>query len=71
LSVITITVLSIKKQIDANGEYFNIVLNLDDHLTRCFLRTELERRELLRKLHSLSSMEELYSIDKKAVLYIA
>jgi hypothetical protein len=31
----------------------------------------LERNELLRRLHLVSNMDDLYSIDEKAVLYIA
>jgi hypothetical protein len=66
-----ISVLSMKKKLDFRGEYFSIMMNLDDKIIRCFLRSELERNELLRRLHLVSNMDDLYSIDEKAVLYIA
>lgn len=66
-----ISVLSLKKEIDAKGEYFNLILNLDGQFTRCFLRSDLGRSELLQRLYSVSDMEDLYTIDNKAILYTA
>ncbi len=66
-----ISVLSLKKKMDGKGEYFEVMMDLDGKFTRCFLRSGLGRNELLRRLYSISTIDELYSIDQKAVLYIA
>ena len=66
-----ISVLSMKKKMDLKGEYFDVMINLDGQITRCFLRSELERHELLKKLHDVGTMEDLYAIDHKAILYTA
>lgn len=66
-----ISVLSMKKKIDLKGEYFDVMINLDGQMTRCFLRTNLGRRELLKKLYNVGTMEDLYEIDNKAILYTA
>lgn len=66
-----ISVLSIKKKMDMKGEYFDVMINIDGQFTRCFLRSELGRNELLHRLYSVSTMEDLYLIDHKAILYTA
>lgn len=66
-----ISVLSIKKKMDMKGEYFDVMINMDGHFTRCFLRSELGRNELLQRLYCVSTMEDLYLIDQKAILYTA
>lgn len=66
-----LSVLSIKQQMDAKGEYFDLMLNMDGQLTRCFIRSQLGRNELLKKLYFASTLDDLYSIDDKAIMYIA
>jgi len=66
-----ISVLSVKREIDLKGEYFHLILNLDGRLSRCFLRSDLDRNELLRRLTQASEIKDLYTIDDKAILYTA
>ena len=66
-----ISVLSLKKKMDGKGEYFEAMVDLDGQFTRCFLRSGLCRNELLKKLYTVSTIEDLYRIDHKAILYIA
>lgn len=66
-----LSVLSMKRKMDLKGEYFDVMINLDGHITRCFLRSELGRSELLKRLYDVGTIEDLYLIDNKAILYTA
>ncbi|RXT14943.1 hypothetical protein EIZ39_01675 [Ammoniphilus sp. CFH 90114] len=67
----SISVLSLKKKMDGKGEYFEVMIDLDGQFTRCFLRSGLGRYDLLRQLYTVTTIEDLYQIDDKAILYIA
>lgn len=66
-----LSVLSMKKKMDLKGEYFDVMINLDGRTTRCFLRSDLGRNELLKRLYEVDTIEDLYLIDNRAILYSA
>lgn len=65
------SILSVRKQLDGKGEFYKILAVIEGNLVTCFLRTDMERRDLLLRLAGLKTLQDLYRIDQKAVLYSA
>lgn len=66
-----VSILSVKQQIDRKGVFYKVLLTLDGKLVTCFLRSEMGRGELLQRLCTITSLDDLYHIDRRAVLYSA
>lgn len=61
-------VLAIKQQVNKDGLFYKAIVNVKGEMIMCILNSNLRRGELLKRLATISSLSDIYSIDKKAVM---
>ncbi|MBO8171224.1 MAG: hypothetical protein H0Z33_04935 [Bacillaceae bacterium] len=63
-----ICVLMFKQEVNGKGVFYKALLDHGGETVICYLRSGLKRRELLKRLCTIRSLTDIYSIDEKAVM---
>jgi hypothetical protein len=61
-------VLMIKQHVNYNGVFYKTLLDVKGQMVICFLRSQLQRGEVLYLLSKIKTLSDIYSLDEKAVM---
>jgi hypothetical protein len=63
------SVLMVKQKMSMEGLFYKTIINVRGQMVICYLKSHLERCDVLRFLAGMKSVSDIYSIDEKAVMF--